>query len=434
MPLEVIHAFGVQKAAAAKVNKERGILNAAQEEAVRKAAQEVATGKLDAHFPLSVYQSGSGTQTHMNVNEVLANRANELLGVPAGGKGALHPNDHINAGQSSNDTFPTVMHMALVHQIHTQLIPALRTITHVLKEKEAAWAHLVKLGRTHLQDAVPMGAGQEIGAFRFAFEDLMDILMQALRGLYRLPQGGTAVGTGLGAPSDFGDRVIAEIARVTGYPFIPHPNRFTGLALHGEILGLSHVLVHCSTILQKLGEDLRFLASGPRGGIGELQLPQNEAGSSIMPGKVNPTQLESILMITVQVMALHQGVLQAGARGQLQLNVMKPLLLHQVLSMLTLLSQGIQQLTKFCLKGLEVREEKLLYNTERSLMLVTPLAEEIGYDAAAAVSHKAHLENLSLQEAALQMKLMDRETFLRLTDPAKMAFPHQDFSFKKEVG
>jgi fumarate hydratase class II len=420
MPLGVIRAFGLQKRACAKVNKDLGLLDPILADAIMAAAQEVAEGFLNDQFPLLVWQTGSGTQTHMNVNEVISNRAIELLGGTLGSKTPVHPNDHVNLGQSSNDSFPTVMHIATVLALHRQLFPALAVLEEGLLVKRDLFYEIIKIGRTHLQDATPLRLGQEFGAFAFQMSQNRKRLQEILPDLYALAQGGTAVGTGLNAPSDFGERVASEMVSLTGLPFTATSNRFEALASHDPLVMLSGALNTLSVSVMKMSNDIRLLASGPRCGLGELLLPENEPGSSIMPGKVNPTQVEALTMVATQVMGYHTAITFAGAQGHLQLNVFKPLIIKNVLSQIRLLADGIRSFSEKCLRGIQPHKAQIKLHLENSLMLVTALTPHIGYDKAAAVAKKAEAEGSTLRQAALALGYVSPEDFDQWINPRVM--------------
>ena len=420
MPMGLIHAFGLQKKAAALVNKRLGGLSPDIADAVVQAAEEVAAGQLDDHFPLKIYQTGSGTQTHMNVNEVISNRAIELLGGVLGSKTPVHPNDHVNQSQSSNDSFPTVMHIAVVRALQDQLFPALHLLEKALMDKAEAFQAIIKVGRTHLQDATPLTLGQEFGAFGFQVSQNIKWIRGSLPDLYALAQGGTAVGTGLNASSGFAQAFAEEISRLTGLPLTSAPNRFEALASHDTLVFLSGAFNTLAASLMKIANDIRLLASGPRCGLGELILPENEPGSSIMPGKVNPTQAEALTMVAAQVIGMHTATTIAGASGHLQLNVFKPLIASNVLESISLLSDGMHSFTRYCLEGIQPNQEKITHHLENSLMLVTALAPHIGYDAAAAIAKTANQEGLTLKQAALASGLVTEASFEAWVRPEEM--------------
>ncbi len=423
MPIPLVRALGVIKLAAARVNVRLGALEARLGEAIAKAAQEVVDGKLDDEFPLVVWQTGSGTQSNMNANEVIAGRANELLGAGRGGKSPVHPNDHVNRGQSSNDTFPTAMHLAAAQEVHHRLLPALNHLHGALAGKARAFADIVKIGRTHLQDATPLTLGQEFSGYAHQVAMGIERIRAALPRVFELAQGGTAVGTGLNTKKGFAEAVAAEIAQITGLPFVTAPNKFEALATHDALVELSGALNTVAVSLTKIANDIRLLGSGPRSGLGELRLPENEPGSSIMPGKVNPTQCEALTMICCQVMGNHVAITIGGANGHLELNVFKPVIAYNVLQSIRLLADAARSFTDNCVAGIEANREHIRELVERSLMLVTALTPKIGYDAAAKVAKKAHAEGTTLKEAALALELVTAEEFETLVRPETMLGP-----------
>jgi fumarate hydratase class II len=420
MPIEIVHALAIVKRAAARVNRNHG-LDPHIADAIETAAAEVAAGDHDDQFPLVIWQTGSGTQSNMNVNEVIAGRANEILTGTRGGKSPVHPNDHVNQGQSSNDSFPTAMHVAAALAATRRLLPALQRLENALLDKAKAWNHIVKIGRTHLQDATPLTLGQEFSGYytqiRLARTRTMPLVEH---GLARLAQGGTAVGTGLNAPEGFGEDIAREIAAITGFPFETAPNKFEALASHDTLVDFSGRLNSIAVALTKIANDIRLLGSGPRSGLGELDLPANEPGSSIMPGKVNPTQCEMLTMVAAQVIGNHQAVTIGGMQGHMELNVFKPLIGAAVLRSIHLLSVGMDSFVERCIEGMEANEARIAELVDRSLMLVTALAPEIGYDNAAAIAKHAHKKGLTLREAGLELGLVDAETFDRLVRPENM--------------
>ncbi len=420
MPVEIVHALGFVKQAAARVNARVGSLDAELAEAIQAAAGEVAGGLPDDQFPLVIWQTGSGTQSNMNANEVVAGRANEILTGKRGGKAPVHPNDHVNKGQSSNDSFPTAMHVAAARAVHQRLIPALQTLHRKLAALAEAYDHIVKIGRTHLQDATPLTLGQEFSGYAAQIEMGIARVEAVLPRLHWLAQGGTAVGTGLNAPEGFADAFAKEIARLTRVPFETAPNKFEALASHDTLVELSGVLNVLAVSLSKIANDIRLLGSGPRCGLGELKLPENEPGSSIMPGKVNPTQAEMLTMVAAQVMGNHVAVTVGGLQGHLELNVFKPLIGANVLRSIDLLAIGMESFTARCLEGMEPDERRISDLMSRSLMLVTALAPEIGYDNAANIAKHAHKKGLTLKEAGLELGLVDEATFDRVVKPEKM--------------
>ncbi|WP_374763186.1 class II fumarate hydratase [Yunchengibacter salinarum] len=424
MPPLFIRALGLQKQAAARANRDLDQLDPDLAEAMDAAAADVAQGRLNDHFPLPVWQSGSGTQSNMNANEVIANRAAELLGRPMGAKDPVHPNDHVNLGQSSNDTIPTVMHVAARLGLWESLLPAVDHMESCCLEQSEKCADIIKLGRTHLQDAVPMTFGQEWAAWAFQLRQARTRLARAGDDLLPIPQGGTAVGTGLSTHPAFGARVADHLHRLTGHAFRPMDNAFAGIAAHDALVALSADLATLATIANKIANDVRFYGSGPRAGLGEVILPKNEPGSSIMAGKVNPTQAESLTMVAARVMGGHSTVAMAAAGGQFQLNAFKPLIAHTVLTSLTLLADSLTSFTDRCLAGLEPVVARMEENVHRSLMLATPLIGEIGYDRTAEIVERAHSQGVSLREAALALEYLDGATFDRVVDPVVMARGH----------
>jgi len=420
MPVEIVHALGFVKQAAARVNAKSGGLDAELGEAIQAAAGEVAGGLLDDQFPLVIWQTGSGTQSNMNANEVIAGRANEILTGSRGGKSPVHPNDHVNMGQSSNDSFPTALHVAAARAVHQRLMPALQTIHRKLREQAEAYDHIVKIGRTHLQDATPLTLGQEFSGYAAQIEMGIARVQAVLPRLDLLAQGGTAVGTGLNAPKGFGADVAKQIAALTRVPFETAPNKFEALASHDTLVELSGALNVLAVSLSKIANDVRLLGSGPRCGLGELKLPENEPGSSIMPGKVNPTQAEMLTMVAAQVMGNHVAVTIGGLQGHMELNVFKPLIGANVLRSIDLLATGMDSFTARALEGLEPDERRISELMNRSLMLVTALAPEIGYDNAAKIAKNAHEKGLTLKESGIALGLVDEATFDRVVKPEAM--------------
>jgi fumarate hydratase, class II len=420
MPAEIVHALGYVKQAAARVNARLGGLDAELAEAIQQAAGEVARGDLDSQFPLVIWQTGSGTQSNMNANEVIAGRANEKLTGNRGGKEPVHPNDHVNKGQSSNDSFPTAMHIAAGIAVRRSLLPALEMIHARLADQAKRWDSIVKIGRTHLQDATPLTLGQEFSGYAAMIADNIDRVEGVLPRVMRLAQGGTAVGTGLNAPKGFAEAFAKEVANLTQLPFTSAPNKFAELAAHDTLVELSGVLNTIAVSLTKIANDIRLLGSGPRCGLGELKLPENEPGSSIMPGKVNPTQCEMLTMVAAQVMGNHVAVTIGGLQGHMELNVFKPLIGANVIRSINLLSTGMESFTQRTLDGLEPDEKRIAELMNKSLMLVTALAPEIGYDNAAAIAKHAHKKSQTLKEAGLELGLVDEKTFDRVVKPGNM--------------
>ncbi len=422
MPAELHHAYGALKAAAARANRELGTLPPDLADLVERAALEAYAGGLDGHLVLSVWQTGSGTQTNMNVNEVIANRAIALAGGVLGSKTPVHPNDHVNRSQSSNDTFPTAMHVAIVHAVRGRLRDDVGALVLAVQERAERWSGVVKLGRTHLQDATPLTVGQEWGAWAALLRDALADLESATDGLRGLAIGGTAVGTGLNSPAGFGERVAAQLGELTGERWHTAPDPFAALSSSAPVLRVSAALRGLATVLEKVAEDLRWLGSGPRAGLHELVLPENEPGSSIMPGKVNPTQPEAVLMVAAQVHGLDAAVAHACSRANLQLHVMRPLLAYDVLRMVDLLAGACDSLRRHCIDGIELDRGRIETDLERSLMLVTALTPAIGYDRAAAIAHHAHEHGLTLRDAALALEV-DPDVFDTVVRPEHMTRP-----------
>jgi fumarate hydratase class II len=423
MPLELIHAFGLLKQAAALANMKLGKLDKKLGKAIAAAAAEVAAGRLDDHFPLVVWQTGSGTQTNMNANEVIANRANEMLGGRRGDKKPIHPNDQVNYGQSSNDSFPTAMHIAAVRQVHDAVLPALGHLAGALEKKAKQFAKIIKIGRTHLQDATPVTLGQEFSGYAQQIRNGIDRVKACLPRLYQVAQGGTAVGTGLNAAKGFDKAFAEELGKLTKLPFRPAENKFEALAAHDAMVELSGAYNVLACSLMKIANDVRLLGSGPRSGIGEILLPENEPGSSIMPGKVNPTQAEALTMVAAQVMGNHVAITVAGSNGHLELNVFKPVIIHNLLQSGGLIADACRSFTDNCVAGIEPNTARIKQQLEQSLMLVTALNPHIGYDNAAKVAKKAHKEGLSLREAALALKILTSEQFDQWVRPEDMLGP-----------
>jgi fumarate hydratase class II len=423
MPSELIRAFGVLKKAAALVNQDLGKLPAEKSSLITRAADEVISGKLNAHFPLRIWQTGSGTQTNMNVNEVISNRAIEIAGGEMGSKKPIHPNDDVNMSQSSNDTFPTAMHIAAAAETARRLLPAVKKLRDALDAKGREFASVVKIGRTHLQDATPLTLGQEFSGWVSLLDRDGARVAVALDGLYDLAIGGTAVGTGLNAHPEFAERAAKKISELTGLPFRSHPNKFASLSAHDEIVFASGALKTLAASLMKIANDIRWLASGPRCGLGELTLPENEPGSSIMPGKVNPTQCEAVTMVAVQVMGNDAAIGIAGSQGNFELNVYKPVMIFNYLHSLELLADACTSFVDHCIVGIAVNREQIDKYVQNSLMLVTALAPKIGYDNAAKVAKTAHQEGTNLREAALKLGFISGEEFDALVRPEDMTHP-----------
>jgi fumarate hydratase, class II len=422
-PRELIRALGILKKACAIVNRDRGALDPKKAGAIVQAADEVIAGKLDEHFPLVVWQTGSGTQTNMNANEVIANRAIEILAGEMGSKKPVHPNDDVNKSQSSNDTFPTAMSIAAAEQIRHRLVPAVKRLRDTLDRKAKEFSGIVKIGRTHLQDAVPITLGQEISGWVAQLDQCLEHVEQAMPHLYELALGGTAVGTGLNAPADFGQKAAAEIARLTGLPFVTAPNKFEALAAHDALVNAHGAIRTLAAALTKIANDVRWLASGPRSGLGEIRIPENEPGSSIMPGKVNPTQSEALTMVCGQVFGNDVAVTYGGASGNFELNVYKPLIISNFLRSVRLLADASESFEEHCARGIEPDHARIREHLGRSLMLVTALAPKLGYDKAAAIAKKAHHEGTTLKEAALELGHLTDEEFDQHVKPEKMTGP-----------
>jgi fumarate hydratase class II len=420
MPLRVIRAFGYLKKASALVNRTFGKLDAKRSKLIVKAADEVIAGKWDEHFPLRVWQTGSGTQTNMNVNEVISNRASELGGGALGDKAPVHPNDHVNMSQSSNDSFPTAMHIAAVMALREELLPALIELRRALREKEKEFQSIVKIGRTHLQDAIPLTLGQEFSGYVALLERDAERIENTLEGLYDLAIGGTAVGTGLNAHPQFGKKMAKQLEKMTRYPFRSHPNKFAALSAHDEMVFASSALRVLACSLMKIANDIRWLGSGPRCGLHELILPENEPGSSMMPGKVNPTECEAMTMVATQVMGNDTAIGIAGSQGNFELNVFKPVIIYNFLHSVDILSDSMRMFTKYCVVGLKANRRKIREYVDHSLMLVTALSPVLGYDACAKIAYLAYEKRISLKEACSTLGLLSSEEFDRIVDPKKM--------------
>jgi fumarate hydratase, class II len=422
MPKRVYHAYGYVKKAAALVNAAAGRLDQWRAEAITTVADEVIGGKLDSEFPLYVWQTGSGTQSNMNVNEVISNRAIQLLGGELGSKAPIHPNDHVNMAQSSNDTFPTAMHIASALEIKEYLLPKVDALAAAIEEKAKRWYHVVKIGRTHLEDAVPLTVGQEWSGYAVQLRDAMALVDNSLAGIYQLAAGGTAVGTGLNAPPHFAEEIAAKIAELTGLPFITAPNKFAAQGSLDAMVNAHASLRSLAVALMKIANDMRWLASGPRCGLGELILPANEPGSSIMPGKVNPTQCEAMVMICIQVIGDDSAVAFAGSQGNFELNAMRPIIINNFLHSARILADGCEKLRIFSVEGTTLNEKRIAMFVQNSLMLVTALSPVIGYDKASKIAHKALDEETTLKQAALATGWIDEKTFDEVVDPNKMVF------------
>ncbi len=425
MPEEVVRAFGVLKKACALVNADSGRLPAARADLIVRAAEEVADGTLGEHFPLFVWQTGSGTQSNMNANEVIANRAIEMAGGRMGSKDPIHPNDDVNMSQSSNDTFPTAMYIAAATAVVESLLPSLRALRDSLEAKAEEFRDLVKIGRTHLQDAVPITLGQEFSGYVAQVDAGVAFIEQGLPGLYELAIGGTAVGTGLNAPNGFGEQVASKIADLTGLPFRSARNPFAALSSHDALVMASGALRTLATSLMKIANDIRWLGSGPRSGLGELELPENEPGSSIMPGKVNPTQAEAMTMVCCQVIGNDTAIAVAGSQGNFELNVFKPVMIRNFLHSVRILADACRTFREFCVEGIRPNRERIAELLDRSLMLVTALTPRIGYDKAAEIAKKAHKEETTLREAAMALGYLSGEEYDRLVRPELMVRPQE---------
>jgi fumarate hydratase, class II len=427
MPKAVYHAYGYVKKAAAMVNAEAGKLPKEKADVISKVADEVIAGKLDSEFPLYVWQTGSGTQSNMNINEVISNRAIQLVGGRLGSKTPIHPNDDVNMSQSSNDTFPTAMHIATVLEFANHLIPNVKALRDALWNKAVAWVDVVKIGRTHLQDATPLTVGQEWSGYVTQLNDALAVVQQSMHGLYQLAAGGTAVGTGLNTMPDFGPKIATEIARLTGHPFVSAPNKFAAQGSLDAMVNAGAALRTLAVALMKIANDLRWLGCGPRAGLHELSLPANEPGSSIMPGKVNPTQEEAMVMVCIQVLGDDSVVAFAGSQGNFELNAMRPIIINNVLHSARILGDACEKLRQFSIEGITLDTEKISKYVNASLMLVTALSPVIGYDKASVIAHKALDENKTLREAALESGYIRAEEFDRIVVPAHMVGdPHKD--------
>ncbi|GAX57916.1 MULTISPECIES: class II fumarate hydratase [Streptomyces] len=423
MPKAVYHAYGHVKKAAARVNGRAGRLPRWKADLIERVADEVIAGKLDGHFPLYVWQTGSGTQSNMNVNEVISNRATQLAGGELGSKHPVHPNDDVNMGQSSNDTFPTAMHIAAVQAVHERLLPSVQSLQEAIAAKADLWAEVVKIGRTHLEDAVPLTVGQEWSGYAHQLAQAIDRVRASADGLYELAAGGTAVGTGLNAPPGFAEKIAAQIATQTSHPFVTAENKFAAQGGLDALVGASAGLRALAVPLMKIANDIRWLASGPRCGLGELVLPANEPGSSIMPGKVNPTQCEAMVMVCIQVMAEDSAIAFAGSQGNFELNAMRPLVINNFLHSAAVLSDACAKMLEYCIEGTELNRDQIDSYLTRSLMLVTALSPVIGYDNASNIAHKAQEEGTTLREAALASGYIGADDFDRIVDPAAMVGP-----------
>ena len=423
VPLELIHAIGIVKKSAAIVNQKFKDLDPKISKAIQKASDEVISGKLDDHFPLKVWQTGSGTQTNMNVNEVISNRAIEILGGKLGSKKPVHPNDHVNMAQSTNDTFPTAMHIAVAIHANKRLLPALVKLEKSLNKKVKQFKNIVKIGRTHLQDATPLTLGQEFSGYQAQVKNSIDRIKKALNEVYYLAQGGTAVGTGINSRKGWDKKIALEIKRITRLPFQTAKNKFEALASHDPIVNFSASLSTTAVALTKIANDIRFLGSGPRAGYAELELPENEPGSSIMPGKVNPTQCEAITMVCTKVIGNHTGITIAGTHGHFELNVFKPLIAHNIIQSIDLISDSVNCFVDFCVKGIKANKKKINELLNNSLMLVTALSPVIGYDNASKIAKAAHKNGTTLKEETLKTGLINEEQYNKFVNPKKMVKP-----------
>ena len=419
----VIKSIAMIKKAAAIVNSKNGNLNKRISKSIIRASNEVISGKLNDHFPLKVWQTGSGTQTNMNVNEVISNRAIELLGGKMGSKKPVHPNDHVNKSQSTNDVFPTAMHMSIAILTKNKLLPSLKLLSSQIKKKEKEFKKIIKIGRTHLQDATPITLGQEFSGYHSQLSKCITRIEVALKEIYFLAQGGTAVGTGLNTKKGFDKKIVAELKKITKLPFKPAKNKFAALAAHDAIVNFSGTMNTTAVCLMKIANDIRFLGSGPRAGYGELILPENEPGSSIMPGKINPTQCEAVTMVCVKVIGNHNGITMAGSHGHFELNVFKPLIIHNILQSINIMSDSAKSFANYCIKGLKADKKKIKKFLDNSLMLVTALAPKVGYDNATKIAKRAHKNGTSLKYEAIKSGLVTEVEYKRIVNPKKMIGP-----------
>ena len=422
-PKSIIHALGIIKKACAMSNKDNGELNKKKSKAIIDAANEIIDGKLDDHFPLVVWQTGSGTQTNMNVNEVIANRAIQMMGGKLGSKKPVHPNDHVNKSQSTNDVFPTAMHIAIAIKAKEKLLPSLKLLEKELAKKSKEFKSIVKVGRTHLQDATPLTLGQEFSGYHAQLKKCIFRIENALKEIYYLAQGGTAVGTGLNTRKNFDKKIVKEICKITKLPFKSASNKFAALAAHDEIVNFSGTLNTTAVCLMKIANDIRFLGSGPRAGYGELILPSNEPGSSIMPGKINPTQSEAVTMVCVKVIGNHNGITMAGSHGHFELNVFKPLIIHNILQSIEIMSDSSKTFALYCVKGIKADKKRIKHLLDNSLMLVTALAPTIGYDRAAYIAKTAHKNGTTLKQEVIKAGLIKEKEYDKIMDPLKMTKP-----------
>ena len=419
----VIHSIAIIKKAAAIVNAKNKDLDKKICRYIIKASEEVARGKLDEHFPLKVWQTGSGTQTNMNVNEVIANRAIQLMGGKLGSKKPVHPNDHVNKSQSTNDVFPSAMHISIAIKTKEKLLPSLKLLENELKKKVKEFKKIVKLGRTHLQDATPLTLGQEFSGYQFQLKESIKRIEEALKEIYFIAQGGTAVGTGLNTRKNFDKKIVKEISKITKLPFKISPNKFAALAAHDPIVNFSGTMNTAAVCLMKIANDIRFLGSGPRAGYGELILPSNEPGSSIMPGKVNPTQSEAVTMVCVKVIGNHNGITMAGSHGHFELNVFKPLIIHNILQSIEIMADSARTFALYCIKGIKADKKRIKYLLDNSLMLVTALAPKIGYDKAAKIAKDAHRNGSSLKQEVVRSGTLNEKEYDKIMNPILMTKP-----------
>ena len=421
--ISIIKSIAIIKRSAAIVHSKDKLIDNKISKAIIKASDEVIKGKLDENFPLKVWQTGSGTQTNMNVNEVIANRAIEILGGTKGSKKPVHPNDHVNKSQSTNDVFPTAMHISVAKETISKMLPSLKVLERELKRKSNEFKNIVKIGRTHLQDATPLSLGQEFSGYHFQVKKSIERIEYALKEIFFLAQGGTAVGTGINSRKNFDKKIVKEIAKFTKIKFKPAPNKFAELAAHDAIVNFSGTLNTCAVALMKISNDIRFLGSGPRAGYGELILPENEPGSSIMPGKVNPTQCEAVTMVCVKVIGNHNGITMAGSHGHFELNVFKPLIAHNILQSIDLIADSTKNFALYCVKGIKANKKKIQEHLDNSLMLVTALAPHIGYDNAAKIAKTALKNNTTLKHETLKTGIIKEKDYNKIVDPKKMIYP-----------
>ena len=421
--ISIIKSIAIIKRSAAIVHSKDKLISSKISKAIIKASDEVIKGKLDENFPLKVWQTGSGTQTNMNVNEVIANRAIEILGGKKGTKKPVHPNDHVNKSQSTNDVFPTAMHISVAEETIKQLLPSLKILEKELKKKSKEFKNIIKIGRTHLQDATPLSLGQEFSGYHTQVKKSIERIEYALKEIFYLAQGGTAVGTGINSRKNFDKKIVKEIAKFTKIPFKPATNKFAELAAHDSIVNFSGTLNTCAVALMKISNDIRFLGSGPRAGYGELILPENEPGSSIMPGKVNPTQCEAVTMVCVKVIGNHNGITIAGSHGHFELNVFKPLIAHNILQSIDLIADSTRNFARYCVKDIKANKKKIQEHLDNSLMLVTALAPKIGYDNAARIAKTALKNNTTLKFETLKTGLINEKAYDKIVDPKKMIYP-----------